>query len=261
MAALPGQEVILIGGLRVGIPRRDHHPFHTQVHHLIKKQPIPCRIGIGEERGIGRDPKPRLPRSPDGRNRHVVDSLAADRLVMFLARPVEMHRKRQIGGRLEPRQHLLEFERVGAEVEVFAPGHDPRHDFLNLRVEQRFAARNGNHRSTALIHCAEALLGCEVRAENLRGLLNLAAPSAGEIAAKERLQHQHQRIPVVAPHPLRQHMPHNGDHLSDRHTHATCSLEPFTLPTIKGPVVTRLPETSVAICVADHQRDSAINGK
>ena len=180
---------------------------------------------------------------------------------MFLAWTVEVHRKRQIGGGLEPRQHLLKLERVGAEVEVFSPGHDPRHDFLNLRMEQRFTAGNGDHRGTALIHRAEALLWREVRAENLGWVLNLAASSAGKVAAKEWFQHQHQWIPVVAPHSLRQHMPHNGDHLSDWHTHATCSLEPFPLPTIEGPVLACLTGTTVAICVADHHRDSAISGK
>ena len=50
------------------------------------------------------------------------------------------------------------------------------------------------HSSTA----AKALLGRELLLENVRRILHLAAAGAGQVAAEERLQHQHQRIALVA---------------------------------------------------------------
>ena len=122
------------------------------------------------------------------------------------------------------RQHLLELERVGAEVEILLAGDDAGHDLLDLRMEQRLATGNRNDWRTAFIHRCEALLGREVRPQHLRRMLDLATATAGEIAAKERLEHEHERVAGIATQPLHGHMTQNGHHLSNGHTHATRSL-------------------------------------
>ena len=143
---------------------------------------------------------------------------------MLLARPVQVHRKGQVGRWREVREHLLELKRVGAEVEILFAGHDPRHDLLDLRMKQRLAAGNRHDRRTTFIHRRETLLGREVRPQHFGRMLDLTAAATGEIATKERLEHQHERIPGIAPQPLHGHVLEHGHHLSNRHTHATRSL-------------------------------------
>ena len=91
-------------------------------------------------------------------------------------------------------------------------------------MQERLAAGNRDHRGAAFVDRLKALLGREVRPQHFGWVLNLAAAAAGEIAAKERLEHEHERIPVIAPQPLHGHVPQHRHHLSNWHTHATRSL-------------------------------------
>ena len=61
-------------------------------------------------------------------------------------------------------------------------------------MHERLAARDADHRRSAFIDSAETLFGRELLLENMRRILNLAASRTGEVAAKERLQHQDQRV-------------------------------------------------------------------
>ena len=58
------------------------------------------------------------------------------------------------------------------------------------------------HSSTALKHCS----GVSSRLQNMRRILDLAAARARQVAAKQRLQHQHQRIPLAPRQLLLQHV-------------------------------------------------------
>ena len=66
---------------------------------------------------------------------------------------------------------------------------------------------------TALIDGAEALFRGEVLFEDLGRELNLAATGAGQVAAKQRLQHEHQRIPFATAQAVADHVPRDGPHL------------------------------------------------
>ncbi len=68
-------------------------------------------------------------------------------------------------------------------------------------MHQRLAAGNGNHRRAAFIDGLEALFPRQFLLQNMRRVLDLAAAGAGQIAAEERLQHQHERI-ALAPFQL-----------------------------------------------------------
>jgi hypothetical protein len=50
------------------------------------------------------------------------------------------------------------------------------------------------HSSTALKHCS----GVKLLFEDMGGVLNFAATGAGQVAAKQRLEHQDQRILLAA---------------------------------------------------------------
>ena len=65
-------------------------------------------------------------------------------------------------------------------------------------MHQRLAAGNAHDRRAAFIDRAETLLGSQVLLQDVRRILNLAAAGAGEIAAKQRLEHQHERILLAA---------------------------------------------------------------
>jgi hypothetical protein len=90
-------------------------------------------------------------------------------------------------------------------------------------MEERLPSRDRHHRRPTLIDRLEALLRREVRAENLRRMLDLPTPAAGEVAAKEGLEHEHERVAMIATPPLAENMPYDGDHLPDRNAHATFS--------------------------------------
>ena len=92
----------------------------------------------------------------------VVYPLTADGVVMFLSGAVEVHGEGEEGGGGEPRKHLLEFEGVGAEIEIPLPGDDAGDDFHDLRVQQRLSAGNRYERRSALVDGCEALLWREV---------------------------------------------------------------------------------------------------
>src|SRR5205814_6048176 len=60
----PSQKVLLIWRFFIRIAGRQHHPFHAQVHHLVKKCSYALWIGAIEKRRIRRDSKSALDRFP-----------------------------------------------------------------------------------------------------------------------------------------------------------------------------------------------------
>ena len=110
-----------------------------------------------------------------------------------------MHREEQIGRRLEQVELLLEQQRVGAQRDEFLARHDALDDLADLLVDQRLAAGDRDHRRAALVDRVEALLHRQALVEDRVRIVDLAAADAGEIAAEQRLQHQHQRIALAAP--------------------------------------------------------------
>ena len=104
---------------------------------------------------------------------------------------------------------LLEFKRIGAEVNVFFARHEAVYDLNDLRMQQGLAARDGHHRRAALFNGREALLWRKLFLQNVWGILHLAATGAGQVATEQRLKHQHQRIALVS---LELLLPHVLDH-------------------------------------------------
>ena len=63
---------------------------------------------------------------------------------------------------------------------------------------QRLAARDRHHRRAALVDRVEAFLHREAPVEDRIRIIDLAAAGAGEIAAEQRLQHEHERVALAA---------------------------------------------------------------
>src|SRR4051812_34964684 len=108
---------------------------------------------------------------------------------------------------------FLEEERVGTQIDVLLARYQSFHDLLDLGVHQGFATGNGHHRSAALVHRLEALLGRKIHFEDMGWVLNLAATSAGQVATEQRFQHQHQRILTTSVELLLQNIRRNSPHL------------------------------------------------
>ena len=116
-------------------------------------------------------------------------------------------------------QLLLEQQRVRAHVDVLLARHQAAHDLVDARVHQRFAAGNGHRRHAALIHRAEALFRRQFALENVTGILDLSAAGARQVAAIERLQHEHQRVALAPFQLLLEHVAGDGPHLRRGNRH------------------------------------------
>ncbi len=65
-------------------------------------------------------------------------------------------------------------------------------------MKQRLTTGNGNNRSTALFYCINAFLNGKTLIKDFRRLVNFTAALTAQVALKERFEHQHQRVMLVA---------------------------------------------------------------
>src|SRR5579863_8996822 len=86
-------------------------------------------------------------------------------------------------------------------------------------MKQRLTPRDRNRRRPALIDRPETFLGRELRLKHMRGILNLPATSTGQIAAEQRLQHQHERILFASLNLLLEDVTRHRPHLRNWHRH------------------------------------------
>src|SRR5205823_13794990 len=99
------------------------------------------------------------------------------------------------------------------------------HDFANLLVDQRLAARDRDHRRSALFGSIPTLLRRHAAIEDGIGIVDLAATGARQIAAKQRLQHQHEWITFAAKQLLLEHVRADTQLLVERNSHYACLPE------------------------------------
>ena len=150
--------MLLVRRLVVGVARREHHAFDAQVHHLIEERADALRIGAIEKRRIGGDAEAALDRFANAVDRDVVAAFAADREIVVLALAIHVHGERQVLARREKMDLFFQQQRVGAEVDVLLARDQPVDDLVDLRMHQRLAAGDGDHRRAALFDGLEALL-------------------------------------------------------------------------------------------------------
>src|ERR1700678_1224145 len=111
-----------------------------------------------EDRAVNVDRKPLGLGDLDCGHGFFEAALHAYRLVMMVPEAVEMNREEKIRRWFEYMQLLLEQQRVGAQRDEFFSCYDAFDDLADFLVDERFAARNGDHRRTALVDCIETLL-------------------------------------------------------------------------------------------------------
>src|SRR5271165_5610263 len=134
-----------------------------------------------------------------------------------------MDREEQVGRRLEQIELLLEQQRVGAQRHELLARDDAFDDLADIPVDQRLAAGDRHHRRSAFVDCLEAFFNRQPPIEDRLGIIDLAAPDAGEVAAEQRLQHQDQGIALTPEQLLLEDIGPNLEFLEERYLHWSCS--------------------------------------
>ena len=175
--------------------------------------------------------KPRALRRGDRRHRAIVDAVLADRDVVLLARAVQMHRPGEPLARLEQVHLLFQQQRVGADDDELLARDRALHDLLDLAVQQRLAAGDHHHRGAALVDRLHAFGDRQALVQDLGRIVDLAAAGAGQVAAEQRLQHQHQRVALAPQQVLLHDIGADTQRLVQRHGHtsrsSTCRPVPW----------------------------------
>jgi hypothetical protein len=118
---------------------------------------------------------------------------------------------------------LVEFpfhqNRIRAEIHILLTLHEPAHDLGHLGMDQRFTARNTDDGRRAFVGRSPTLRRGQPLIQDMIRILNLAAPRAGEVATKQGLEHEHERIPFDPPEFLGQHVLGHCIHLGDWNSH------------------------------------------
>jgi hypothetical protein len=137
---------------------------------------------------------------------------------------VEVHGEEQIRRGLEQVQLLLQQERIGAQRDELLARDDAFDDLADIAVDQRLAAGNRHHRRAAFIDGIEALLYRQTPIQDRVRIVDLAAAEAGEIAAEQGLQHQHQRVAFAPAELLLEQICANAHFLQKRKPHVITFL-------------------------------------
>jgi hypothetical protein len=119
---------------------------------------------------------------------------------------IEMDRPVEAFVRLIKIDLLFEQQRVGADGDELTLGERAVDDLGQLLVKQGLAARHDDDGRAAFIHRMESVGHRDPLVQDLVGIIDLATARACEVAAKERLQHQHERIPLAARQVLLQYV-------------------------------------------------------
>src|ERR1700729_38233 len=190
--------MLLVGRTLVGVTRRYRNAIDAELSHGIEEGGDTRRVRIVEEGAVDGDAEAlRLGRF-ERLDSAVVDAWLADRLVMHLLVAVEMDRPGEIGARLVLIDLLFEQQRIGADDRKFFARNDSLDDLCQGSVQQRFAARHDDHRSAAFIDRGQRVFDGYALVKDGVGIVDLAAARASEVAAKQRLQHQNQRVALAA---------------------------------------------------------------
>src|SRR6266516_7002943 len=172
-----------------------------------------------EDRGIDVDGETLGLGGLDGRDRAIEYTGLRNRLVVVVFQTVQMHREKQIWRRFEQMEFLFQQQGVGADRHEFLACHQTTDDLANFLVDQRLAARNRHHRRATFVGGIPAFLRRHAAIEDRVGIVDLAAADACEVAAKQRLEHQHQRIALSAKQFLLDHIPADAQFLEERYCH------------------------------------------
>src|SRR5262249_16129211 len=83
---------------------------------------------------------------------------------------------------------------------------------------------NRNHRRAAFVHSVKAIFWRKLPLQDVRRILNFAAPGAGQIAAEQGLKHKNERILIAPGHLLPDHITCHRPPLRNANAHYSLSF-------------------------------------
>ena len=110
-------------------------------------------------------------------------------------------------------------ECVGAQDHELLARQEALHDLRHLAMQQWLAAGDRYDGRAAFVDRAHAIVVRQPLVEDLRRIVDLAAAGAGQVAAEQRLEHQHQRIALAAAQMLAQQVGADAGGLVERDSH------------------------------------------
>src|SRR5208282_3447432 len=216
LGLVPREGVLLVRRALVGVARRNGDGVDLELEaREVEEGGDALGIEPVEERGVHADAEAARLGLADRGHDAVEDAVLAHRMVVLLLETVEMDGEGEVGRGLEEVELLLQEERVGAEVDELLARDDALDDLVDLLVEQRLAAGNRHYRRAAFVDRLQAFRDREALVEDLIGIVDLAAADAGEVAAEQRLEHEHERIARVALEALLEHKRADARHLEE----------------------------------------------
>src|SRR6516165_9258462 len=166
---------------------------------------------------------------------------------MVVAIAIEMNRPCEIGARAELLDLLLEQQRIGAEVDEFLACDQTRDDLIDVAVEQRLATGEHDDWGPTFIDGIKTLVDAQALIEDRVGVIDLATACTSEVAAKQRFQHQDQRIPPYTLQVLSDDIGAYADRLAQRDGHEAPSSEVIERHSSAGDIgqLRRHPEADI----------------
>ena len=125
------------------------------------------------------------------------DAVFFDADVMRLFEPVQMHVEKESLVGCEFVQALHDEHAVGAQVDVLIARENSGHELADLRIHHGLAAADRHHRRAALIHRRQAFFERNPLSDSGFVFADAPAAGAGKIAGVQRLEHEHDREPLV----------------------------------------------------------------
>ena len=196
---LPGQENILIRGIHEIVARRNHRTLHPNAANQPEHLGQILHIAAPENSGIGADPIPPIQRLLQSRHRLLKHPGAGHRFVVLFLHPVQMNHPAQILGRQNLVHHPLQKQPVGAAIDEILFRHQPVDDFVDTRMDRRFAPGDRHDRRPRFLDRGDGLIHRHHLIQHRLVLPDPPAADAGQVAHLQRLQHRNQRKPPPPP--------------------------------------------------------------
>src|SRR5262249_44728365 len=156
------------------------------------------RIDALEQRRVGDHTQAATHRFFDRRDRHIMNARTAHRAVVLGTRPIEMDAEAQMLVGFELVELLLERECVRTEIDEALALDEPARELRDLRMKEWLAARDADDGCSAFVGRCEALVDRQMTLQKRLRILDLAAARAREVAAKQRLEHEHEWVSPAA---------------------------------------------------------------
>ncbi len=203
---LPAEEVRLVRGALIGVAGRGHDAIDAERHGVVEEFRGALGVGAVEQGAVdGKAEAARLG-GLDGFHGAIEHALLVHRRVVRFAVAVEVDVPAEIGVGFVLVELLFEQQGVGAEIDELLPLQDAAHDLRQLLVQQGLAAGDGDDRGAAFVDGVECVLDRQALVQDLVRVVDLAAAGAGQVAAEQRLEHQHQRVSLTAGQMLPDHI-------------------------------------------------------